>query len=156
MKHAVRQHHEQAHGKRNEAHHGKGGEHARDGRQYQKRCDDTHEVEAGASLALQALGLNVRATDQVTARSAVRAGVSHVGDAHLVAIMRAGGKLNRLLGGHTDTAAAIAIGARVGNDLAGTAALRTTRLERARTKQEGQVDIDRAATTAARSGVGMP
>ena len=69
--------------------------------------------------------------------------------------MRAGGKLNRLLGGHTDTAAATAIGARVGNDLAGTAALRTNRLERARTKQERQVDIDMAATTAARTGVGM-
>ena len=69
--------------------------------------------------------------------------------------MRAGRKLNRLLGGHAGTAAATAIGAGVGHDLTGTAALGADRLERARTKQEGQVDIDVAAATAARAGMCM-
>ena len=95
------------------------------------------------------------AADQIAARGTVGASMTHAANTHLVAIMRTGGKLNRLLGGHTGTTAATAIGARIGNDLAGTAALGTNRLERARTKQKGQVDIDMAATTAARTGVGM-
>ena len=75
--------------------------------------------------------------DQVTARSTVRAGVAHVGDTHFVSVVGAGGELDRLLGGHAGTAAATAIGARVGHDLAGTTALGTDRLERAGAEQEG-------------------
>lgn len=67
MKHTVRKHHEQAHGKRNKAHHGKGREHARDGREYQKRRHDAHQVKTGTSFAFQALGLNMGAADQVAA-----------------------------------------------------------------------------------------
>lgn len=71
--------------------------------------------------------------------------MAHAANADLVAIVRAGRKLNRLLGGHTGSPAATAIGAGVGHDLTGTAALGADRLERARTKQEGQVDVDVAA-----------
>ena len=69
--------------------------------------------------------------------------------------MRAGRKLNRLLGGYASTTAAAAIRAGIGHDFTGTAALGADRLERTRTKQEGQVDVDVAAATAARAGMGM-
>lgn len=95
------------------------------------------------------------ATDQITARGAVGAGVTHAANTDLVAIVRAGGKLNRLLGGHTGPPAAAAIGTGVGDDLTGATALRADRLERAGTKQEGQIDVDVAAATAARAGMGM-
>ena len=95
------------------------------------------------------------AADQIATRGTVGAGVTHAANADLVAIVRTGRKLNRLLGGHTDTAAAAAIGAGVGDDLTGTAALGADRLKRAGTEQEGQVDIDVAATTAARTGMCM-
>ena len=81
--------------------------------------------------------------------------MTHAANADLVAIVRAGRKLNRLLGGYASTTAATAIGAGVGHDLTGTAALGADRLERARTKQEGQVDVDVPAATAARAGMGM-
>ena len=71
--------------------------------------------------------------------------MTHAANADLVAIMRAGRKLNRLLGGYASTTAATTIRAGVGHDLTGTAALGADRLERARTKQEGQVDVDVAA-----------
>ena len=67
--------------------------------------------------------------------------MTHAANADLVAIVRAGRKLNRLLGGYASTTAATALGA--------------DRLERARTKQEGQVDVDVPAATAARAGMGM-
>ena len=95
------------------------------------------------------------ATDQISTRGTVGASVTHAANADLVAIVRAGRKLNRLLGGHTGPPAAAAIGAGVGNDLTGTAALGADRLERAGTEQKGQVDIDMTATTAARTGMGM-
>ena len=155
MKHTVRKHHKQAHGKRNKAHHGKGREHARNGREYQKRRHDAHQVKTGTSFAFQALGLNMGAADQVATRGTVSAGMTHAANADLVAIMRAGGKLNRLLGGYASTTAAAAIGTRVRHDLTGTAALGADRLERARAKQEGQVDVDVAATAAARTGMCM-
>lgn len=81
--------------------------------------------------------------------------MTHAANADLVAIVRAGRKLNRLLGGHTSSPAAAAIGTGVSDDLAGTAALGADRLERARAKQEGQVDVDVAAATAARAGMRM-
>jgi len=109
MKHAVRKHHEQAHGKRNKAHHGKGREHARDGREYQKRRHDAHQVKTGTSFAFQALGLNMGAADQIAARGTVGASMTHAANADLVAIVRAGRKLNRLLGGYASTTAAAAI-----------------------------------------------
>ena len=95
------------------------------------------------------------ATDQIATRGTVGACMTHAANTDLVAIVRTGRKLNRLLGGHTDTAAAAAIGAGVGDDLTGTAALGADRLKRAGTEQEGQVDIDVAATTAARTGMCM-
>ncbi len=95
------------------------------------------------------------AADQVAARGTFSASMAHAANADLVAIVRAGRKLNRLLGGHTGSPAATAIGAGVGHDLTGTAALGADRLERARTKQEGQVDVDVAAATAARAGMCM-
>ncbi len=50
------------------------------------------------------------ATDQISTRGTVGASVTHAANADLVAIMRAGRKLNRLLGGHTSPPAAAAIG----------------------------------------------
>ena len=95
------------------------------------------------------------AADQVAARGTVGASMSHAANADLVAIVRAGRKLNRLLGGCASTTAATTIGAGVGHDFTGTAALGADRLERARTKQEGQVDVDVAAAATAWAGMGM-
>lgn len=95
------------------------------------------------------------ATDQVAARGTVGASMTHAANADLIAIVRAGRKLNRLLGGYASTTAATAIRAGVGYDLTGTTALGADRLERARTKQKGQVDVDVAATAAARTGMCM-
>lgn len=81
--------------------------------------------------------------------------MTHAANADLVAIVRAGRKLNRLLGGYASTTAATAIRAGVCHDLTGTAALGADRLERARTKQEGQVDVDVAAAATAWAGMGM-
>ena len=58
------------------------------------------------------------ATDQVTTRGAIGTGMAHAANANLVAVVCAGRKLNRLLGGHAGTTAAAAIGARIGYDLA--------------------------------------
>ena len=93
--------------------------------------------------------------DKIAARGTVGAGVTHAANADLVAIVRAGRKLNCLLGGHTGSTAAAAIGTGVGDDLTGTSALGADRLERAGTEQEGQVDVDVAATAAARTGMCM-
>ena len=123
VKNPIREDHEQAHGKRNKTHHGKGREHARDGRQHQKRRHDAHQIKAGTGFALQALGLHMGATDQITTRGAIGTGVAHAANANLVTVVRAGRKLNCLLGGHTGPPAAAAIGAGVGDDLTGTAAL---------------------------------
>ena len=53
------------------------------------------------------------AADQVAARGTVGASMTHAANADLVAIVRAGRKLNCLLGGHTGPPAAAAIGAGV-------------------------------------------
>ena len=95
------------------------------------------------------------AADQIAARGAVSAGMTHAANADLVAIVRAGRKLKRLLGGYAGSSAAAAIGTRVRHDLTGTAALGADRLERARAEKERQVDIDVAATATARAGVGV-
>ena len=95
------------------------------------------------------------AADQIAARGTIGAGVTHATNTDLIAIVRTGRKLNRLLGGHTDTPAAAAIGAGIGDDLTGTAALGADRLKRAGAKQERQVDVDVAATAAARTGMCM-
>ena len=95
------------------------------------------------------------ATDQVTTCGTIGTGVAHAANADLVAVVRAGRKLNRLLGGHARTTAAAAIGARIGYDLARTAALGANRLKRAGAKQEGEVHIDMAAPATAWAGMGM-
>ena len=46
--------------------------------------------------------------DKIAARGTVGAGVTHAANADLVAIVRAGRKLNCLLGGHTGSTAAAA------------------------------------------------
>ena len=123
--------------------------------EHEERQREAHEIEAVGGARVQALLGHDHAGDEVACGLAVRAGVAHALDPHLVAVVGVGRDVDDDLARRERSAGAAARLARVGHDLARALALRALHLHDADAEDAAEVDRDAPAPLAGRARLGV-